>query len=109
MAKQTKIQIIDDLDGAELDEFETIRWSLDGKNYEFDTSTEHAAEFRDVLAKYIGVSRTTGGRTARRTSAPRGASANTRDIRQWATANGYAVSDRGRIPAEIVAAYEAAN
>ena len=36
MAKKEVIQVIDDLDGAALDEYETIEWSLDGKSYEFD-------------------------------------------------------------------------
>ncbi|EGD56794.1 histone-like nucleoid-structuring protein Lsr2 [Gordonia neofelifaecis] len=110
MAKKTVIQIVDDIDGAELDEYETVHWSLDGKSYEFDTSPEHAEEFRNHVATYIAASRTTGGRaSARRApSAGRGAT-NTRAVRQWASDNGYTVSDRGRIPADIIAAYEAAN
>lgn len=104
MAKRTKIMIVDDIDGAELDEYETVRWSLDGKNYEFDTSPEHAAEFRDAVATYVAASRSIG-RSGRRP-----AKANdTRAIRAWATENGFSVSDRGRIPADVVAAYEAAH
>ncbi|AVM01362.1 hypothetical protein C6V83_15040 [Gordonia iterans] len=106
MAKRTKIQIVDDIDGAELDEYETVRWSLDGKNYEFDTSPEHAAEFRDAVATYVAASRTVGRTGGRRAAAPK---TDTRAIRAWANANGFTVSDRGRIPAEIIAAYEAAN
>ena len=111
MAKKTVIQIVDDIDGAELEEYETVRWSLDGKNYEFDTSPEHAEEFRNHVATYVAVSRTSSGRTApaRRQSGSARSAANTRVIRQWAADNGYTVSDRGRIPADIVAAYEAAN
>ncbi|WP_437440971.1 Lsr2 family DNA-binding protein [Rathayibacter oskolensis] len=30
-------------------------------------------------------------------------------MREWANANGHQVSDRGRIPAEVQAAYQAAN
>jgi hypothetical protein len=106
MAKRTKIQIVDDIDGAELDEYETIRWSLDGKNYEFDTSPAHAAEFRDAVAKYVGVSRPVGGRSPRRAASGR---VDTRAVRAWATENGFTVSSRGRIPAEIIVAYEAAH
>lgn len=105
MAKRTKIMIVDDIDGAELDEYETVRWSLDGKNYEFDTSPEHAAEFRDAVATYVASSRVIG-----RSSKRGAAKANdTRAIRAWATENGFNVSDRGRIPADVVAAYEAAH
>jgi hypothetical protein len=31
------------------------------------------------------------------------------EIRAWAAENGYEVSARGRVPAEVRAAYEAAN
>lgn len=110
MAKKTVIQIVDDIDGAELDEYETVHWSLDGKNYEFDTSPQHAEEFRNHVATYVAASRSTAGRqTGRRPGTPGRSGNNTRAIRQWASENGYTVSDRGRIPADIVAAYEAAN
>lgn len=107
MAKRTVIRIVDDIDGKELDEYETVRWSLDGKSYEFDTSPEHAGEFRDALATYLAASRVVGGRATRRTGS--GKSPNTRVVREWANANGFTVSDRGRIPADVLAAYEAAN
>ncbi|MDR2281383.1 MAG: Lsr2 family protein, partial [Gordonia sp. (in: high G+C Gram-positive bacteria)] len=45
----------------------------------------------------------------RRNSAAARPAANTRVIREWANANGFTVSDRGRIPADVLAAYEAAN
>ncbi|MFM9376836.1 Lsr2 family protein [Gordonia sp. VNK21] len=107
MAKRTVIKIVDDIDGAELDEYETVRWSLDGKSYEFDTSPEHAEEFRNVLAEYQSISRSVGGRATRRSS---GAKApNTRVVREWANENGFTVSDRGRIPADVLSAYEAAH
>jgi hypothetical protein len=74
------------------------------------------------------VSRRAGGRRGRRsatatpspaTRAPRARRAigptppatrsNVGAVRAWAQANGHTVGDRGRIPASIVAAYEAAN
>ena len=71
MAKKQSVQFIDDLDGAVLDEFVTIRWALDGKHYEFDTSPEHAAQFRKAVDKYLtasrrvnGTGKTNGGRPA---------------------------------------------
>lgn len=113
MAKKEVIQVIDDLDGAALDEYETIEWSLDGKTYEFDTSAEHAQAFRDALATYIDVSRVTApARGARRAVATRSGSGRTKEqtqaIREWAQANGYEVSDRGRISHSIIEAYESA-
>ena len=110
MAKKTVIKIVDDIDGAELDEFETVQWSLDGKNYEFDTSPEHAEEFRNLVATYVAVSRSLGRTSGRRSTAAASKPAtNTRAVRQWANENGHPVSDRGRIPADVIAAYEAAH
>ncbi|MFT3661492.1 MAG: Lsr2 family protein [Gordonia sp. (in: high G+C Gram-positive bacteria)] len=109
MAKRTKIQIVDDIDGAELDDYETVRWSLDGKNLEFDTSPEHAAEFREAVAAYLAASRVIGRNTGGRRPAAAATKTDTRAIRAWANENGHTVSDRGRIPADIIAAYEAAN
>ncbi|MCF8601957.1 Lsr2 family protein [Gordonia sp. HY442] len=109
MAKKTVIKIVDDIDGAELDEYETVRWSLDGKSYEFDTSPQHAEEFRNHVATYVAASRSVGRASQRRATGAARPGANTRVIRQWANENGFTVSDRGRIPADVIAAYEAAN
>lgn len=113
MAKKEVVQIIDDLDGKVLEEYETVQWSLDGKNYEFDTSTKHAQQFRDSLDKYVGISRVTSARSARRTPAAVKGGARSKEqtqaIREWASSNGYEVSDRGRIPHSILEAFEAAH
>ena len=46
-----------------------------------------------------------GGRRTRRTAA---APPNPASVRAWAKSNGHAVSDRGRVPAQVIAAYVAA-
>lgn len=109
MAKVTMVSTLDDIDGSA--NAETISFALDGVAYEIDLSASHAAKLRDALATYIAHGRRVGGRKVR---ASRGrASSADRDqitaIREWARANGHQVSDRGRLPAAIVAAYEAAN
>ncbi|MGV9825331.1 MULTISPECIES: histone-like nucleoid-structuring protein Lsr2 [unclassified Gordonia (in: high G+C Gram-positive bacteria)] len=111
MAKKEIVQVVDDIDGKVLDNYETVRWSLDGKSYEFDTSSKHAQQFRDALAKYVTVSRSGGSRTAKRTATNGGARSKeqTQAIRKWATKNGYEVSDRGRIPLTVLEAFEAAH
>ncbi len=106
MARKAVIQIFDDLDGAQLDSHETVRFSIDGRSYEFDTSPKNAAAFRDSLAKYVQVARPV--RSGRRQSGGRGKH-ETQRIRDWANANGYTVSDRGRVPGHIVEAFDAAN
>ncbi|MYR04872.1 Lsr2 family protein [Gordonia sp. SID5947] len=111
MAKKEIVQVIDDIDGKVLDEYETVRWSLDGKSYEFDTSAKHAAQFRDSLEKYVSVSRVTSSRGVKR-AAPVSAARSkeqTKAIREWANKNGYEVSDRGRIPLSVIEAFEAAH
>lgn len=52
MASKTVVELFDDLDGGRADE--TVRFALDGVEYEIDLSTKHAAELRDMLAVYIG-------------------------------------------------------
>ncbi|WP_285727051.1 histone-like nucleoid-structuring protein Lsr2 [Psychromicrobium xiongbiense] len=107
MAQRVKIILVDDLDGGTADE--TVRFGLDGATYEIDLSKLHAAELRDAIRPYLNAARRATARSARA-----GRPAVTRpneisQIRQWARDNGHSVSDRGRIPAEIVEAYRKAN
>jgi hypothetical protein len=104
------VQIVleDDLDGGKADE--TVTFGLDGSTYEVDLSTANAKKLREALAPFVGVGRKVPGRGRRGGSGRgrRGASS-AADIRAWARENGYEVSERGRVPAEVRAAYEAAN
>jgi len=113
MAQKVMVQLIDDVDGSLADE--TVLFSLDGVNYEIDLNEKNAAKLRDALAPWIGNARRVGGR---RTPGRRGRSGSSSGrssssgeaakIREWARANGYTVSDRGRIPAEVIEAYQKA-
>jgi len=115
MARRIVHQLVDDIDGTllEVGEGETVHFSLNGAAYEVDLTTAHADELREILAPYIKAGRRAGaGGTARAASPRRRASrggGETTAIREWAKANGYTVSDRGRISADVVAAYNAAN
>jgi len=111
MAQRVNIVLDDDLDGGPADE--TVTFALDGVSYEIDLSSANAAALRDALAPYVGHGRRSGGRRASspRSSAPR-ASAGKRDladVREWARQNGHKVSERGRISAEVQAAYDKAH
>ncbi|HEX4705815.1 MAG TPA: Lsr2 family protein [Pseudonocardiaceae bacterium] len=66
MASKTVVELFDDLDGGRADE--TVRFALDGVEYEIDLSAKHAASLRDTLAVYIGHAHRPAGR-ARRTAA----------------------------------------
>ena len=113
MAQKVQVVLLDDLDGGEASE--TMTFSLDGASYEIDLSAGNAATLREALAPYVGVARRTSARRRRPSSDGRRSSGrasgrgSTPEIRAWARANGYQVSDRGRINSEVLEAYEAAN
>jgi hypothetical protein len=113
MAKRTIHMLIDDLDGGEADE--TVKFAIDGNQYEVDLSKENAAKMRDALAPFVaaGTKVSRSGSGIARVVAPRvrGAAAVDRDqnraIREWAQSKGIPVSDRGRIKQEIVDRFHA--
>lgn len=105
MAQRVEIILIDDIDESPADE--KVRFGLDGINYEIDLSSENAARLRDSLAPFVAAGRRATGRRTRASSASSGTLAT--EIRAWATANGYEISARGRVPTHIKAAYEAAH
>ena len=106
MAKRVNIVLTDDLDGG--DAAETVTFGLDGSSYEIDLSSENAARLRDVLQPFVGAARKSGGRV-KPTRGRSGASGNATAVRAWAQEQGLSVSARGRVPAEVRAAYEAAH
>lgn len=108
MAQKVNIVLVDDIDGSEASE--TVTFGLDGTTYEIDLNEKHAAALRDALSTYIGHARkvsSTRGRRGRSTTSTSGPSA--RELRDWARSNGFKVSDRGRVPAEVREAFEAAH
>jgi nucleoid-associated protein Lsr2 len=108
VAQRVHIVLEDDLDGSSADE--TVLFGLDGASYEIDLSKKNAAKLRDALAAYVGAGRRVSARTSRRSSRGRGASGpSASEVREWARSHGYEVSDRGRVPADVRAAYDAAN
>jgi hypothetical protein len=112
MAQRVQIQLIDDLNGQQAQE--TVRFGLDGADYEIDLTTENAEELRSTLGAYISNARRAGGRQSPKTAAVSPTSAlrerreQTQQIRQWAKDNGHAVSSRGRINQSVMDAYNKA-
>lgn len=109
MAQQTLVQYVDDIDGTPADSVETVHFAVDGVSYEIDLNETNSAKLRDALSGFIAKARRTGGRAKRRESgSSTGRSkADTEAIREWARANGHQISDRGRIPARVIEAYQA--
>jgi hypothetical protein len=116
MAQKVNVSLVDDLDGSPA--AETVAIGLDGSSYEIDLSRVNAGVLRDSLAPYVAAGRKAGkpGRTVApsrrrgRGRRPAGASAGVPStIRAWGRENGWAVSERGRISAELTAAYRQAH
>ncbi len=107
MAQKIQTLFIDDLDGGEAEG--TVRFGLDGTEYEIDLNSKHSEELHAALANYVAHARKAG--PARRAARGRRAAAQAVDtgkVREWAKENGYDIKERGRVPAEILAEYRAA-
>jgi hypothetical protein len=116
VAQKVQVILVDDLQGGEA--AETVSFALDGVTYEIDLNSDNAARLRDDLAQWVGHARRLGdrsGATRRQPSRARsgggggGGTSDTAAIREWARANGHKVSERGRISAQVLEAYKAAN
>jgi hypothetical protein len=113
VATKTSVILIDDLDGTEAEE--SVKFTLDGVAYEIDLSSKNAQKLRNAFSQYVDSARRVGGRAARgraskapvRGGGGGGRKPETAEIRAWAKEQGYEVSDRGRIPADVIEAYQA--
>jgi Lsr2 len=111
MAQKVQTLLIDDLDGGEAEA--TVRFGLDGTDYEIDLSAKHAKALRKALATYIDVARRIPRSATPRPgrSGRRAANAGVPDptaVRGWAKSQGIEVKDRGRVPADLVVKFKAA-
>ena len=109
MAQKIQVLLIDDLDGGDAEG--TVRFGLDGVEYEIDLSAEHAEALRRALAPFVGAARRSpaaGRRPARGGRRAGAGGLDTTEVREWARAQGIEVKDRGRLPAEVVTRFRAA-
>lgn len=107
MAQKVSVVLVDDIDGTAAEE--TVGFALDGIAYEIDLSGKNAAKLRDAVAPYVGHARKVGGARRRGAAAKKVVGASAADVRAWASANGYKLAERGRVPREIQDAYEKAH
>jgi hypothetical protein len=110
MAQKVNIVLVDDLDGTEATE--TVTFGIDGTTYEIDLNDANAAALREAMSGYVGHARKVSGASRRGRKASSGSSSsssNTKDVREWAKAQGMEVSERGRISADVQQAYDAAH
>ena len=111
MAQKVSVTFACDYDSKVITdgEHQTRAFSLDGRDYEIDLCEKHSQKFDEALRRFADKARKVTGRvtrTKRRTAAHRRHSA---EVRAWAKRNGIAVSDRGRIPAQVIEKYEASH
>ena len=117
MARQTTVTVTDDLDGSA--NAKEVSFGLDGTSWTIDLSAKNRAALEKALKPYIAKgtrqsTRRSGGRAGRtgqgaRRAASGPARTNLAEVRAWAKSNGYAVSDRGRISAEVQQAFDSAH
>jgi uncharacterized protein (DUF2252 family) len=108
MAKRTVVELTDDMDGSPATR--TIEFTIDGVQRSLDLNDKNAAKFEKAVAPFIEAARTVSGR-GRRSSRSAKTISSKRDVhrvREWAQASGFEISARGRIPRNVVEAYEAA-
>jgi hypothetical protein len=109
VAQKIQTLFIDDLDGSAAEG--TVRFGLDGSEYEIDLNAGHAKALRDALASYVGAARRSGGSARRPARGGRRSSAsglNATEVREWAKSQGIEVKDRGRVPADLVTRFKVA-
>lgn len=113
MAKRVVTVLVDDLDNVETDEITTVPFSFDGRSYEIDLAPGNREKFEAAIAPYIQAGRSAGKVKSVATSGAkrpaRTDKAQLDAMRSWARANGYEVSDRGRLSKEVQEAYHAAS
>ena len=112
MAQHFQVRYTDDIDGSDLGETaNTLSYAFEGKEYSIDLSDDNAEAFRQTIAPYIEAGHRVASAKAKaaRKNTGKTPPADTKAIREWARENGHDVSDRGRIPADVMNAYAAAN
>ena len=106
MAQRVQTVFVDDLDGSAAET--TVRFGVDGTDYEIDLNAAHAKALGEALEKYIQAGRrVSSGRRGVRGRRAAGAT-NSAEVRAWARNQGIKVSDRGRIPASVIASFKEA-
>ncbi|MBS2966558.1 Lsr2 family protein [Actinocrinis puniceicyclus] len=111
MVQKLEVTLVDDLDGGKADE--TVVFGLDGARYVIDLSGKNAKKLRDTLARYVDAARRdrgarTAGRAAVRKPAQPGGP-NTSEVREWAKAQGFEVSERGRVSRDLIVKFQEAH
>jgi hypothetical protein len=109
VAQKVSVTYACDYDNKEIPEGQhrSLTFGIDGQDYEIDLCKKHSDRFGEVVGKFAEHARRPSQKGApkrkRRTAANRQRSA---EIRAWAKDQGMEVSDRGRIPGNVVTDFE---
>ncbi len=112
--RKTNVILTDDLAAADgqpdVPASGTVRFALDGGDYEIDLCDANIIRLHELLSPYIKAARKAAPRSAQR-SRRRGKADRDKstEVRVWAKSQGLEISERGRIPAEITDKYNAAH
>jgi len=108
MAQRMQVIFEDDLDGSEA--AGTVTFAFNGVGYELDLSARNRDKLLKAFGPYVDAGRRVSARpSSRRPAAPPAKRHDQSAVREWARAQGMKVSGRGRIPADVLARYEAAH
>jgi hypothetical protein len=101
--KQIITTLIDDLDQTEAHDVQTVRFAVDKAEYEIDLSEDNRLAFTEALAPFV-----TAARIIKKPGSGKKRKGDERltKIREWAKGQGIKLGDRGRIPKEVIKAYE---
>lgn len=95
----------DDIDGS--DAQGTVSFGFNGVQYEIDLSKKNADKLAEAFRPYLAAARkvTSSSRSTRRS---RSSGPSPREVRAWAREQGLEVAGKGRVPAELVVRFQAA-
>lgn len=107
MAKKTIEKYYSDVSGSEIEgDYAPLAFAFDGSSYEIDLTDAEKQEFAMMIQQYVDAARSLSRRASTRKK-PSGY--DPKVVRTWAQENNVEVPARGRIPASVVEAYNAAN
>ncbi|HZZ47526.1 MAG TPA: Lsr2 family protein [Pseudonocardia sp.] len=116
MATRTQVIYEDDVTGERIadEDVQPILWSLDGRGYRSVLTPERVAKFREMLTEFADCAEVVpmaqlASQRRRSSSSPARPTEQNRAIRDWARKQGLPVNDHGRLPAQLIDAFNAAH
>ena len=107
MAQHAQIVFTDDIDGS--DAADTVRFGLQGTSYEIDLSKKNADKLAKIFEPYVQAARKASSSRRQAAGRSRPAGPSPAAVREWARTEGMEVKDKGRVPAELIVKFQAAN